>query len=411
MIKSNTRHLIPLLFTVFMDSLGFGLAFPIFTPMIVNNEGGMFGPEVSLAARGLFFGLLVSAFCVGQFFGGPILGSLSDRIGRKKVLVGTMWLAFVGYLLASMGVVFQSVWILGLARLAGGIAAGNFAVAQSAVADMSSKEDKTKNFGLVGMAYWTGFVIGPYIGGKLAPYGFVAPFMAACALCLSCALLLVFLLKESLVKLSSGKIRFLQGIFQIRKAFTIPNLRGIFLVMFIFCLGWGFFTEFSPIFLMRRVGFNVGQVANYYAWVGLWIAVCQGILTRFVSKWVLPQHLLRIGLVLLGAVLPAMLFMRGLVGLFWLVPCIAFAQALVFPAAATLVSNSAGSDVQGEMMGIHNSVQSAAIAIPPLFTGPFVALYPHLPITVGSGCMLVAFLIFLKIFSTKEVRANQDEQV
>jgi len=296
-----------------------------------------------------------------------------------------------------------------VARLAGGIAAGNFAVAQSAVADMSTKDEKTKNFGLVGMAYWTGFVIGPFIGGKLAPKGFVVPFVVAGILCFVSTLLLIFFLKESLVKPNTGKIQLLQGIFQIKKAFTMPNLRGIFLVMFIFCLGWGFFTEFSPIFLMRRVGFNVGQVANFYAWVGIWIAICQGCLTRFVSKLFLPQHLLRVGLVLLGAVLPAMLFTRGLVSLFWLVPCIALAQALVFPAAATLVSNSAGSESQGEMMGIHNSVQSAAIAIPPLFSGPFVALYPHLPVTVGSGCMLVAFLIFLKIFSTVQVQADPEE--
>jgi len=123
-------NLIPLLFTVFMDSLGFGLAFPIFTPMIVNNEAGMFGPEVSLAARGLYFGLLVSAFCVGQFFGGPFLGALSDRIGRKKVLVWSMGLAFIGYFFASTGVILQSIWILGLARLAGGIAASRKGIAK-----------------------------------------------------------------------------------------------------------------------------------------------------------------------------------------------------------------------------------------------------------------------------------------
>ena len=78
-------HLIPILLTVFIDALGFGLVFPIFSPMIVSNEVGIFPPDSSLALRGLVFGLLVSAYCVGQFFGGPLLGSLSDRLGRKKV--------------------------------------------------------------------------------------------------------------------------------------------------------------------------------------------------------------------------------------------------------------------------------------------------------------------------------------
>jgi len=403
-------HLLPLLLTVFIDSLGFGLVFPIFSPMIVSNEAGMFSDGSSLAFRGLIFGLLVSAYCFGQFFGGPLLGSLSDRMGRKKILVGSMWIAFIGYLLAGFGAIIGSLTVLFFARIMAGISAGSFPVAQSVIADVSTKETKAKNFGLVGMSCWSGFVIGPFMGGKLAAYGFTVPFAAAALFCLFNALLLLFRMKETLqISSQEGKIEWLKGLKQIRRGFSLPDFRGVFFAMFIFCLGWGFFTEFSPIFLTQRLGFHVGQVANFYAWVGLWVALCQGLVIRPILKRFAPDKLLPAGLLGLGLTLPIMLKLNTMVGLLWYIPFVALCQAFVFPTSATIVSNLSSDKEQGEMLGINNSVQWAAISLPPLFSGSFVALYPHLPITLGSFCMLVAFFVFLRVYRRAAVTKTEGE--
>lgn len=402
-------NLLPLLFTVFIDSIGFGLVFPIYSPLIINNDSGIFSPEVSLAARGLIFGLLIGVYSLGQFFGGPLLGALSDRYGRKKILLISMAVASVSYLFGAFGILVASVSILFVARLLAGVSAGSFSVAQSGVSDMSTKENKIKNFSLVGMAFWTGFVIGPFIGGRLAAYGMMIPFFTASLLCVFNCLLIQSKLKDTALPKAETKICFWQGIHQIYRAFTIPGLRGLFAVMFVFCLGWGFFTEFSPIFLIRRLGFQVEQIANFYAWVGLWIALCQGILIRPLLKWFSPPSLMRFGLIFMALTLPVMLFLNQNSYLFWLIPLIAIAQAMVFPAAATLVSNQGAKESQGEVMGIHNSVQWAAIAVPPLFSGSFVALYPHLPITVGSGCMLIAFFIFLIAYTPESADEGAEE--
>jgi MFS transporter, DHA1 family, tetracycline resistance protein len=401
-------YILPLLLTVFIDSLGFGLVFPIFSPMIVNNEGALFSMESTVALRGFVFGLLASTYCLGQLIGGPVLGGLSDRVGRKKVLVGSLWMAVLGYLFAGVGVILQSLTLLFISRLGIGFSAGSFPVAQSVIADVSTRENKTKNLGLVGMACWTGFVIGPFLGGKLAVYGFTVPFICAAALCLFIALLLLFRMRETLPTNPQAKIQWWKGARQLRAAFAIPELRGLFTVMFVFCLGWGFFTEFSPIFLNRRLGFDVEQIANFYAWVGLWIALCQGLLIRPLLKKFLPRRLLAFGLLFLGLSLPLMLGFRHMSALLWVVPPIAFSQALVFPTVATLVSNLASEGNQGELLGLNHSIQWTAIALPPLFSGSFVALFPHLPVSVGSSCMLLAFVLLLRN-SRQKCRENNLE--
>ncbi|MES2121150.1 MAG: MFS transporter, partial [Chlamydiota bacterium] len=159
---------LPLLMTVFIDSLGFGLVYPIFSSLILTPEQSILPTETSVAIRGLLFGMLVSAFCVGQFFGGPILGALSDRLGRKKILIASLWLAVIAYLLAGLGIVIHSIALLFVGRLLSGWGASNWSIAQSIIVDQSSVEEKSKNFGLLGMAWGTGFVIGPFMGGKLS---------------------------------------------------------------------------------------------------------------------------------------------------------------------------------------------------------------------------------------------------
>lgn len=402
-------RLLPLLFTVFMDSLGFGLVFPIFSPLIVNNEGGIFSDEVSLAVRGLVFGLLVSSFCLGQFFGGPILGALSDKRGRKKILLFTLWLALLGYLVTGMSIGVGSLFALFAGRILNGLASSNYSVAQSVVADLSSEKDKTKNFGLLGMAWGAGFIIGPFVGGKLAPLGYSVPFWVASIFSLINVALLQFGMKESLAVPKKERISFLEAVENVKKAFRTPTLRTLFLAMFIFSFGWGFFTEFSPVFLIKRLSFSLDQIANFYAWVGIWIALCQGLLIRPFVKRIPSRTLLSSALLGLALVLPILLWVEKPYGMFFSLPAIALFEAFISPTITTLVSNLSSKEAQGEMLGISNSLQWAAIALSPMFSGSFVALYPHLPVTVASGCMLVAFAVSLWFFKKRQQTKTSEE--
>jgi len=401
-------HLLPLLFTIFLDSLGFGLVFPLLSPLIMNQETGFFSSETSISTRGLIFGFLISSFCIGQFFGGPILGALSDRKGRKKILLITLWVACISYLFSALSIWLGSIIILFICRILAGVAAGNFAIAQSMVADCSDEKEKTKNFSLIGMAWGAGFILGPFLGGRLsdphlfAGFDWTTPFLAAALLCLVNIALMICKLKETLPAAQIRKVSLAAGIHHLKTAFKIPGLRTVFATMFLFCLGWGFFTEFSPIFLIRTFDFSPPQIGNFYACVGIWIAVCQGILIRPFLKRFSPEKLLLGALVTLAFTLSLMLFVKNSFGLYFVLPLLAFPESLIFPSASTLVSNLSSKEAQGEMFGIHNSIQWAAIGISPLFSGSLVALYPHLPITVGSFCMLLAFSVFFWALKSKK---------
>jgi DHA1 family tetracycline resistance protein-like MFS transporter len=396
-----------LLFTIFLDSVGFGLVYPILSPLLMEEQGLL--PGYSIATRGLILGLLISTYCIAQFFGGPLLGALSDRKGRKKILIITLWAALASYLLSGASILWGSVLLLFVGRFLSGIAAGNQSIVQSVMVDTSRPEDKAKNFGLIGMAWGTGFIIGPFLGGKLVDpsFGFTlaTPFWAAMILSLANLLLAQWLVKETLTTANKTPFSLLTPITNIKRAFQMPTLRTLFAVMFIFSFGWGFFTEFSPLLLMGRFHFDIGEVANFYAFVGVCVALSQGLGIRpFVSRFP-AERLLPLALLGMGLTMPFMLTSTNGSILLVTLPIVAYFESFVQPTAATIVSNLTPKESQGELLGIHNSLQWAAIGLAPLLSGGFVAMNPSLPVVVSSFFMLLA----AAVFAIAQVRKQKSE--
>ena len=403
-----------LLFTVFIDSLGFGLIFPLLPPLFMSSESAFIAEGTSLEMRGFLFGILIGSFCLGQFFGSPILGALSDRKGRKKILSMTLWIALVSYLIGGVSILMKSLAGLFVARILAGIAAGNYSIAQSIVADVSEENEKTKNFALIGMAWGVGFVLGPFLGGEFSDpclcsfFSWETPFWVASAFCFLNVVLVRLFLKESLCLHPGKKLEWHAGILDLKKAFSHPKLRSIFLVMFIFCFGWGFFTEFSSVLLIRKLGASVKDISFFYAGVGFWIALCQGLLIRPFLKRFSSEALLAFSLFSLGAILLLILLVNTTYQLQMIIPFLAFFEAFVFPSSATLVSNLSDKQMQGEALGLYNSIQWAAIGLAPLFSGSLVASYPHLPATVASVCMFCSLGFLLWVFWKRSRKTVQD---
>lgn len=167
-VEKNKFSIFPIFFTVFLDLLGLGIIIPILPAVLIDPRTGLLPFSTTFATRTLIFGFLIAAYPLAQFFSSPILGALADKHGRKKILTLSLLGTLVGYILFAMGLVTQNIYLLFIGRIIDGFTGGNISIAQSAIADISDEKTKSKNFGLIGMAFGLGFIIGPYVGGKLS---------------------------------------------------------------------------------------------------------------------------------------------------------------------------------------------------------------------------------------------------
>jgi MFS transporter, DHA1 family, tetracycline resistance protein len=405
------KLLLPVFLTVFIDLLGATIVLPILAPLFLDFEQGILPIDVagwSLAAvqeltrtRTITFGLLIAIFPLAQFFGAPLLGSWGDRIGRKKVLLISLVGTLIGYILFAIGIRYNLIWLLFVARALDGFTGGNISIVFSAISDISTKETKTKNFGLVGMAFGLGFIIGPFLGGVLSDhtivswFNFETPFWFSAMLCLVNIVLVILYFFETLKTQSVKALTALQGIRTIGKAFGSLNLRTIFLVSFFLTFGFSLFTQFLQVFLIQKFSFRPADIGKYFAFIGLFIAITQGLLTRFLSKHVRSENI--VACTTLGLSLALMIYIipNDATYLYFLAPLIAINQGLLSPNLQTLVSNNALPEEQGEILGINQSVQSLGQAIPPIIAGFVVAMNIKLPIILSSVFTFVAFLIFI----------------
>lgn len=160
-----------LLLVAFIDYMGIGLVYPMFSSMLFHRDIDLLSPETSDTVRGFWLGILLAMMAVAQFFSSPIIGTMSDQKGRKPLLKIALTVGVLGYLISMIGVWVESLVFLLLSRLVLGISAGSAAVVGASLADLSQPEEKAKNFGLLNMACGIGFSVGPFFGGVLSEFG------------------------------------------------------------------------------------------------------------------------------------------------------------------------------------------------------------------------------------------------
>lgn len=397
-MKSSSKKidLLLVLLVAFIDWMGIGLVYPMFSSMLFSKETPLLPLATSDTVRGLILGLLLAAMPIAQFFSAPLMGALSDQKGRKPILNITLTAGIAGYILATFGVAIQSIALLVIARLIVGISAGNGAVVTAAIADLSAPANKAKNFGLLSMACGIGFTLGPFIGGRLTlgPISFLPPFalpfIFAAGVTAVNLLLVYFYFRETHAKPKTAAIRWNQGWHNLKKALHMPQLRETFICFFFFGFGWSFFYEFIPVTWIALYGFGAAMIGLFYAYGAAVYALSSGLLIRPVVARFSSERILFSALVLMCLYMPLQLLKFPPVGLWLYMAPLNFLAALIYPTATTLVSNNAGDDMQGEALGIFQSVHSAAFALSPLVSGSLLGISSQMPSIVGSLCMLLA---------------------
>ena len=405
-MSKNKSVLRAVLFTILIDMLGIGILIPVIPQLLTNpaSPAYLLPAGWSVQQGYVLLGFLTAIFPLMQFIATPILGELSDSFGRKPVLAISLLGTSVSYVLFAVGIITLNIPLLFIARAFDGITGGNIAVAQATLADITDAKDRAKTFGLMGAVFGLGFILGPFIGGKLADphvyhgFGAATPFWFAASLALVNTVLVWWTLPETNLQKRHVTFHFARSIQNIKKAWGIRQLRSLFTTSFLFIAGFTFFTTFFAVFLVGKFGFTESGVGNYFAYVGIWIAIAQVLVTRFVGKYVSEIPILRFALVATGIAVFFQVVPTKAWVLYVIVPFFAIANGLVMANLNALISRSAKSDEQGEILGINASVQALAQAIPPVLAGYLAASTAFsMPIVVASIIIVISGIAFIAL--------------
>lgn len=382
----------------FVDYLGIGLVYPIFAVLLFDTAQPILPFDASPEYRGALLGLLIALTPISQFFCAPLLGVFSDKMGRRAALIIGIGAGCLGYLLAVAGIYLNSLPLLVLYRILVGVSAATAAVAQAALADISSAENKAMRFACLSAAIGLGFTLGPFLGGLIADpavvswFNYSTPFAAALLFSSINLALVVRLLPATEKQPGGAAFEWIESIRKIGKVFFFDHLKWLFAAGFVMAFGWATFNEFIPLLLKKRFGFSLSELGEYYAFVGAFYALGSLAAIRFVHRFS-QEKLLLASLILTAACVVSFTFIDSRF-IWWVIPFMMSGLSIAIPTANAIVSNRAGIHEQGEVLGVYQSVGAAAMGLSPLLAGPLIGAFPALAAWGGAACFALAGIGF-----------------
>ncbi len=385
-----------ILLTVSLDAIGIGLIFPVMPDLMMEVTGK------SLSEAAIWGGLITASFAVMQFLFGPIVGNLSDRYGRRPVLLASMTVMALDYIV--MGLT-ASVWVLLAARMVSGITAATHSTANAYIADISAPDQRAKRFGLIGAAFGMGFVLGPIIGGLLAGIDTRAPFWAAAALAGANALFGLLVLPESLPMSERRPFTWARAnpLSSFKAIRRLPGLRALLAVAFLYALTFTVYPAIWSYFGKAAFGWSATWVGVALAAYGVALALVQSLLVAPAIRKFGETRTVIIGMCIeVGAFVFLGLTTSGLLTLLF-TPITALG-GIAGPALQSLQSRRVPASQQGELQGILTSLNALTMIAGPLmmtwvfglFTAPTAPLFlPGAPFLLAGVLMVAAVLVFV----------------
>ncbi|MGQ0539342.1 MAG: TCR/Tet family MFS transporter [Gemmatimonadaceae bacterium] len=366
--RRPSAHALAFIFTtVLIDSIGFGIILPVTPELIMELTGA------GLSAASTYGGWLLFSYAVMQFFCGPVVGNLSDRFGRRPVLLVSLGAFGLDYVLMGLA---PSIWWLFAGRIIAGVAGASFTTANAYIADVTPAEKRAQNFGLMGIAFGMGFIIGPALGGLLGGLGSRAPFYVAALLALANVLYGYFVVPESLPADRRRPFHWTRAhpLGTLRHLRQYPGVIAMIAALFVWQLAHQALPSTWTFYTMLKFRWSEALVGASLAFAGVTIAVVQGGLTRLLVPRFGERRAALVGLVCgsLG------FFAYGLATRGWMMyPAMIVASlgGLVYPSVNALMSQQVSENSQGELQGGVASLYSLSTILGPPFMTQIFAFF------------------------------------
>ena len=378
-----------IMITVLIDMVSIGLIVPVLPALV-----GSF--TTSQTEQAWWYGAVTFAFSIANFISSPILGALSDRFGRRPVLLVGFCALSLSFFVTAMA---TAIWMLIVVRLFSGAMQSNASVANAYVADITAPEDRAKRFGLLGAMFGLGFILGPVTGGLLGAIDLRLPFFAAGSLALLNLLYGYFVLPESLPADKRRPFSWRAALNPIAALTELGRLGGVgVLVAVVACTALSQFVLYTSWVLYTTFKFGWGPQENGWSLftVGCMSALVQGVLLGRLLKRYSPQRLAIVGLV--SSTLAYLAWGAATEG--WMIYAVILCNVLGFTVAASIqsiISGAADATTQGRTMGAVSSLQSLMAVVAPVLAAPLLGTVSHLPRgdwRIGAPfyfCVLVQF--------------------
>lgn len=403
-VKRKKMAFFSVLFTFFVDNLGWSIVFPIFAPLFLDQKNVLLSPNMSFAGRTTLLGFFLAAFPLAQFFGSPLLGEFADKAGRKKAFVLSIFLTFIGYVLTGWSISINSLVFLFIGRVITGVFSGNLSVCLACISDFSEDEKaRVKNFGYLSMLGGFSFILGAFIGGKFSDhlvskyFSFSLPLWIASALSLINLLFIILAFKETCPLNKNVKYNFFEGFNNIKIALKTKKLKSFYLIYFLFLFGWTILFQFTPVLVIKRFSFSNSAVGDLAAFMGICWALGSLFTNKFLSRRFALLRILEISLIIFTVLCGFVGFPRHVIGVLLLLAVCVVIGGIMWPVCAGVLSGFASKQMQGKVMGMSQSMQSLAMAISPIVGGLAAESYIHVPFLIAAAASLLASLLYFRI--------------
>lgn len=390
----NNKRLLTIFLIVFVDLLGFSLILPLLPYYAQTFGSGAF-----------MTGLLVASYALAQLIGAPILGRWSDRVGRRRVLLVSIFGTFIGFLLLGFA---GTLWMLFVSRIIDGLTGGNLNVAQAYITDVTDQKNRAKGLGLIGAAFGMGFTIGPAVGGALSVFGFAVPAFAAAALALLNLIAVFFFLPESLTAedraaLATNK----RPPFTFRALWTAlsrPRVGPLLHTRFFFGLAFAMFQSIFALYAQFRLNLNAQTTGYVLAYVGVLLVIVQGFAVGKLAAKFSETRIIFAGSITMAMALLAWAFVPDVWTLLVVLVPMSFAGGIMNTVLSSALTKSVYPEEIGGTLGLSGSVESMTRVLAPTLGGTLLQFLG----TSAPGIVCSLIMVWVSSFVWLRVVVNPD---